>query len=326
MMKKDVDWEKELKPKPFRNNSFTPQTMRRVEEQLKAKSGRGTFARRGWGMLAVAAVLAAGIAGAERSGMLEDWVQKPTQGVTPMNEPETSGPRTSTLLAFPLKDRSVGAAVSVPLTVVQADSVVSEAKMDTLPKLPTVTFALTEEEASLLQAVWVQRPDDGSGYLLLAPKDWALSSARKGSDRVFKVVFESPQGNPGQRLEFSERIGMNSGSILPAIGAYFPNKTEWVESEGFQPEKRAEQELRLLYVNEGEDSGFSRYDWTRQGEGTVASGAAYYSMNGNGTIMLRHQEMSRQGTEYAVEAAAILRFFEENDGVQRSEPGHVKEK
>ncbi|MDO3410064.1 DUF4850 domain-containing protein [Saccharibacillus sp. CPCC 101409] len=315
MTKKDIDWEKELKPKPFRNNSFTPQMMRRVEEQLKAGPSRvSTFGRRA-GVLTLGAALLAGVIALESSGALSSLRQKPA-----VSAPDT--PRQSVWLAFPHKkeDGSVGTgAVSVPLETVQARMSVGYPRTETAPSLPKMTFALTEEEAAQLKSVLVYHPDDGQGYLLLVPRTWTLVSAVAGANGSFSSIFADPD-NPVEQLEYD--VSFN-GPAISGIGTYFPDRAEWAGQQGYEPDTREGTNLRVLYSNEAEEKGFSRYEWTRQGEGAVAGGAAYYSMTGQGNLF-RKLEMSLAGTANSTAADTILRFFEDNDGALEAKAQALK--
>ncbi|NGZ76285.1 DUF4850 domain-containing protein [Saccharibacillus alkalitolerans] len=323
MTKKDIDWEKELKQKPFRNNSFTPQMMRRVEEKVKETPRRFELWGRRAGVLTLSAALLAGIFALESGGILDGLRQKPPQAAVTL--PEGNGPRTPANLGFPLKDGAAGSAVNVPLTVVKANLAVDDGESsDALPELPSVTFALTEEEASALQAALIYRPDGERGYLLLAPRNWTLSEAQVGANGSFGVTWTNPDNSggsddpdrSGEKLTYTETGTV--GSVVSGIGTYFPERAEWAEQKAFPPETREGMTLRSLYSNDDGTSGFSRYDWTRQGEGAVASGAVYYSLDKR-TYGLRHMEMTLRGTAYSGAADTILRFFEANEGAQRTE-------
>ncbi|WP_172194652.1 DUF4850 domain-containing protein [Saccharibacillus qingshengii] len=340
MTKKDIDWEKELKPKPFRKNSFTPQMMRKVEQQVKADSGRAALLRRRAGVLVLGAALLAGGFAAERSGVLEGLRQIPPEssvGVPPASQPNgTAESHTfpeeaaqTTRIEFPEKKADGGTAgtVSIPLRLLRAELAIGEAQTDSIPELPDMTFALTAKEAEMLQAVLVQRPDTGEGYVLLAPRSWTPERAVIGANGSVSAEFINPDkagnpeqrnpGDPGERLRYTETF--SGGSVASGIGTYFPDRQTWAERQGFPVQTYEGLALRSQYANEDGEAGFARYDWTRQGDGVVASGAVYYSQNPQNDT-LRQLEMSLEGTAYGEAADSILRFFEANQGAQRIRP------
>jgi|GEM_PF-6724896 len=334
-MRKDRDWEKDLKHKPFRRSSFTPQMMREVEERLEQRRpSRAALWGRTAGISALGLALIAGGAALERSGALNGLWQQQAQYVSSpadKEQAEVNGPSPtpqSPMLAFPQKneDGETAGTVSIPLSFLKAEIFIGQPENESIPDLPQMTFALTAKEAEALQAVLVHRPDDGSGYMLLVPRSWKADHAWIGANGSVGVGFVNPDnpgdpesrdpGSPGERLLYEETF--SGGDIATGMGTYFPDRKAWAEEEGFGVLSYDGLEFRSLYINEGEDTGFSRYEWTRQGEGAVASGAAYYSQKPD-NYTFRKLEMSLKGTAYSQAADTIMRFFEANEGAQRVE-------
>ncbi|OWA36032.1 hypothetical protein B9G55_09195 [Saccharibacillus sp. O16] len=339
-MRKDSDWEKELKQKPFRRSSFTPQMMRQVEQELeKRRPSRTSLWGRAAGITALGLMLIAGGAALERS----EWLNGLGLGSAPFakapldveqsGEAGTSPAPQKPEVAFPLKNENgeTAGSVSIPLSVVEAKLAIGQPENDSIPDVPQMTFALTANEAQSLQAVLMHRPDDGTGYVLLVPRAWKVQQSWIGATGSVGVDFVNPDkpgdptmqdpGSPGERLLYRETF--SGGDVAARIGTYFPDHKAWAEEQGYGVLSYAGVQFRSLYVNEGDETGFSRYDWTQQGKGTVVSGAAYYSQKSN-NYTFRKLEMSLEGTAYTQTADVILRFFEANEGAQKVEASKPK--
>lgn len=308
MTKKDIDWEKDLKPKPFRNNSFTPQNMRRVEEKLDTRPKRMRVWRRA-GLSVLAAALLAGIAGLGAGGALDALRQSPPAATTVAPRIDDSG--ASLDLDFPLKDGDGSGTVAVPLTLVEAELAIGDSENALPPAAPNLDFAMTEQEASSVQAVMAYTPDTGEGLLLLAPRSWTLETAQVGANGSQIVEYVNPE-HPDERLSYTESAV--DGGTISLIGTYFPSRADWAERKGFPPSADTDAKPRTLYSNENETSGFVRYDRTRPGDGVIASGAAYYEREGD---VFRHEEIALSGKGSSAAADVALRFFEANDGAYR---------
>lgn len=340
MTNKVPDWEKELKNKPLRRRSFTPQMMQRVEEEAKKPTVRTSKWMKRAGVLTLGAALLSGGILLERYGAWDGLRQLPREtsiGKSQLPRTENGGEGAGTVqgpargkkeLAFPEKngDGETTGTVSIPLNFLKAELAIGEPENDSVPETPRMTFALTAKEAEALQAVLVHRPDDGSGYVLLVPRSWQAAGAWIGANGSIGADFVNPDnpgdpdkkdpGSPGERLRYSETF--SGSSVASGMGTYFPDRKKWTEEQGFGVMAYEGVAFRSLYVNENEETGLSRYDWTRQGQGPVASGAAYYSLNQQ-NYTLRNLEISLEGTAYSQTADTILRFFEANEGAQRVE-------
>ncbi|WP_179218568.1 DUF4850 domain-containing protein [Saccharibacillus sp. O23] len=335
MTNQTPDWEKELKRKPFRRSSFTPQMMRRVEEEAaKRQPSRVVSAARLTGAAVLGVALVVGGTALERSGVLDGLRQQQTaQSVSePTDENGQAARSAGQQLAVALQDGAEGAVANVPLVFAYAGTQFDEEKPggsheskafepDTTgdPRrveeaVKATSFAVTETEASTVQALMIVRKDDQERYLTLIPAGWTGQVAAAGLSGSVAVELENPQ-NPKERMLYDEHSSKDSPTIWTALATYFPARKQEAEQHDIRAETRSGQQLRLLYTSESGGSGFSRYEWTSQGRGAVAVGAVCYSRDEQGTYVIRQAELSLEGTSNAAAADVVLRFFEASDGV-----------
>lgn len=336
MTNKVPDWEKELKNKPLRRSSFTPQMMRRVEEEaVKRRPSRAFSAARLAGATLLGILLIVGGTALERSGLLGGSQQQETaQPVSdPTGDNEQAARNAERQLSIALQDGAAGAVANVPLVFVEAGTQFDEEEPDGSDKLeatfgdnPTVglrgleeavkatSFALTKAEALTVQALMIVRQSNQERYLTIIPAGWTGQAAAADLTGSVALELENPQ-NPKERLLYDEHSGKDSPTVWTPLATYFPDRKQEAEQHDSRAETRGGEKLRLLYTSESGGSGFSRYEWTSQGRGAVAVGAIYYSRDEQGTIVIRQAEMSLEGTKNAAAADVVLRFFESSDGV-----------
>lgn len=335
MTNKMPDWEKELKNKPLRRSSFTPQMMRRVEEEVvKRRPSRAFSAARLAGATALGVALIVGGTALERSGLLDGLQQQET--AQPLSKPndknETAARSAGQQLAIALQDGAAGAVANVPLVFAYAGTQFDEEKPGGLHKskafehdtigdphqleeaVKATSFALTETEASMVQALMIVQQSNQERYLMLIPAGWTGQVAVGELTGSIAAEIENPQ-NPKERLLYDEHSSIDSPTIWAALATYFPDRKKEAEQHDIRAETRSGQQLRLLYTNESDGSGFSRYEWASQGRGALAVGAVYYSRDEQGTYVIRQLELSLEGTANTAAADVVLRFFEANHGV-----------
>lgn len=226
----------------------------------------------------------------------------------------------SVMLTFPAK--SGGGYVSVPLLVVQAIDAAGESVPagTAAPIPPEMAFPLSAGDAGELTAVLVYRPDQGPGFLLLAPSGWK-AQALVGADGSLGATFTDPE-DPRQTLTYTDTAGSCQGCAISGIGTCFPAKAQWAEEQGFPVYEP------LTFVSwwqtgeSGKDARTARYtllsaDPDREYHG---EGAVYYEEGEWGILFRRLEFRLKPGSSPSGAAGAVLDFFAHHHGALTVEP------
>lgn len=267
-----LEWEEQLKAKPFSNNHFTPQMSKHVEDHVQIQTP--SFKR--WKIFAATLPLVAGVLFVG----FHTWDRAPeeqplTQAVNLKDVPSSEEVE---VIKFPGTN---GEEVKIPLQITKAE--LSLDSDDSVRVTDTPSFNLVEmsyrippEMKDKLQAVLVYRPDMIGGYLLLAPAGWQ-TSAIVGANGSYGVTLSNP-GNKEETLVFSDSAGSCQGCAVNSIGTYFPDKAKWADQRGFtvydpltfaewsQPGTTGPDARTAVYTTDSE-------------EGYFKNGAVYYEKN-----------------------------------------------
>ncbi|WP_136608069.1 DUF4850 domain-containing protein [Paenibacillus dokdonensis] len=69
------------------------------------------------------------------------------------------------------------------------------------------------------------------GYLMLAPRNWEVTTAETGMNGSAKIEMRDPS-NPDIHLTYLD-VGPCQGCAIGMIGSYFPQMEKWAEEKGF---------------------------------------------------------------------------------------------
>ncbi|WP_151734908.1 DUF4850 domain-containing protein [Paenibacillus tengchongensis] len=209
------------------------------------------------------------------------------------------------LVAFPAAGGGK-ASVPLPLTTILAVPSLDDGSgpaTEGPPALPEMNDPVPAGLMGALQAALVYRANDGSGYLLLAPKSWQ-GSAFIGANGSYGADFQDPD-DPLQTLRYSDNAWSCHGCAVVTIGSYYPGKAEWAEEYGYSFEPMNFTSREVLDA----EQRTVRYTLATDEDGYVKAGAIYYE-EGEWGYHLRQIEVALAPDSAQNEALeAILDFF-----------------